>query len=97
MVLPLLIEGLMKILVTGAAGFVAFHLIHKLLKDGHSVVGIDNMMSGQLRNVEDLATEYPTQFAFLRADVNDLLPQSIEADPDLASVFDVPKNNKSQK
>lgn len=33
----------MKILVTGAAGFIGFHLIHKLIGEGHDVVGIDNV------------------------------------------------------
>ena len=33
----------MKFLVTGAAGFIGFHLCLKLLRDGHSVYGIDNL------------------------------------------------------
>jgi UDP-glucuronate 4-epimerase len=33
----------MKILVTGASGFIGFHLSQHLLKCGHSVVGIDNL------------------------------------------------------
>ena len=32
----------MKILVTGTAGFIGFHLANSLLDDGHEVVGIDN-------------------------------------------------------
>src|SRR5690606_36652046 len=35
----------MKILVTGAAGFIGFHLSKRLLKDGHSMVGLDNINS----------------------------------------------------
>lgn len=33
----------MKILVTGAAGFIGYHLIQKLVAEGHEIVGIDNM------------------------------------------------------
>jgi UDP-glucuronate 4-epimerase len=33
----------MKVLVTGAAGFIGFHLSEKLIKEGHTVVGIDNI------------------------------------------------------
>lgn len=35
----------MKILVTGAAGFIGFHLSRRLLRDGHTVVGLDNLNS----------------------------------------------------
>lgn len=62
----------MKILVTGAAGFVAFHLIQKLAEEGHRVFGIDNMMSGQESNVQDLLAKFPNHFSFIRADINDL-------------------------
>ena len=33
----------MRILVTGCAGFIGFHLCNKLLKGGNNVIGIDNM------------------------------------------------------
>ena len=33
----------MKILVTGCAGFIGMHSVARLLKDGHDVVGIDNV------------------------------------------------------
>lgn len=33
----------MKFLITGAAGFIGFHIAQRLLNEGHDVVGIDNM------------------------------------------------------
>ena len=33
----------MKILVTGAAGFIGFHLTRRLAKDGYEVIGLDNI------------------------------------------------------
>lgn len=71
----------MRILVTGAAGFVAYHLIHSLLKEGHIVVGIDNMMSGQRRNITDLSEEFKNQFSFILADVNELSADAIVSEP----------------
>ena len=40
-----------KILVTGAAGFIASHLIQKLLSDGESVIGVDNFYTGTTENI----------------------------------------------
>lgn len=71
----------MKILVTGAAGFVAYHLIHSLLSEGHEIVGIDNMMSGQERNIVDLQSTFGKRFVFIKADINDMNPTSLSAHP----------------
>lgn len=35
----------MRILVTGAAGFIGFHTVKRLCADGHQVIGIDNLNS----------------------------------------------------
>ena len=33
----------MRVLITGAAGFIGFHLARRLLEQGHTVVGLDNL------------------------------------------------------
>lgn len=43
----------MKILVTGAAGFLASHLVPKLLNSGHQVIGIDDLSTGTRNNLPD--------------------------------------------
>lgn len=58
----------MRALVTGAAGFIGSHLAEKLLKDGHSVVGLDNLVSGNLGNIKELKSS--RRFNFIKADVS---------------------------
>ena len=41
----------MKILVTGAAGFIGFHLCEKLLYLGHHVIWVDNLFTGNKENI----------------------------------------------
>lgn len=43
-----------KILVTGGAGFIGNHLCRRLLKEGHSVVCLDNFFTGLKKHIEDL-------------------------------------------
>jgi dTDP-glucose 4,6-dehydratase len=58
---------LMRVLVTGAAGFLGSHLTDALLGDGHSVIGVDNLCTGSPRNLEHLKRE--SRFEFLEADI----------------------------
>ena len=46
----------MRYVISGAAGFIGSHLCELLLVDGHSVVGLDNFITGSAKNVEHLRT-----------------------------------------
>ncbi len=64
----------MKILVTGAAGFIGFHLTKALLLQGHVVVGLDNMndyYDVRLKQARLALIESDNQFQFIKADLSD--------------------------
>lgn len=58
-----------KVIVTGAAGFIGSHLTDYLLQNGHSVIGIDNLVNGKLENLSE-ANKNP-KFTFIEADILD--------------------------
>lgn len=58
----------MRHIVTGAAGFIGSHLCERLLDDGHEVVGVDNLCTGQRRNIDELQRR--DQFSFVEHDVS---------------------------
>ncbi|HYN07843.1 MAG TPA: UDP-glucuronic acid decarboxylase family protein [Vicinamibacterales bacterium] len=60
----------MRIVITGAAGFIGSHLCDSLLDDGHSVVGIDNLLTGDLANIAHLTGR---DFVFLKHDVTNYI------------------------
>jgi nucleoside-diphosphate-sugar epimerase len=64
----------MKVLLTGAAGFVGSHLTDSLLESGASVIGVDNFCTGRRVNLERLR-DHP-RFTLLEADVSEPLPLS---------------------
>lgn len=43
-----------RVLITGAAGFLGSHLCDRFLKEGYRVVGMDNLITGSLKNIEHL-------------------------------------------
>jgi dTDP-glucose 4,6-dehydratase len=57
----------MRVLVTGAAGFLGSHLTDRLLGEGHSVLGVDNLSTGNLSNIEHLGNE--PRFTFQERDI----------------------------
>jgi dTDP-glucose 4,6-dehydratase len=60
----------MRIVITGAAGFIGSHLSETLLDRGHSVVGIDNLLTGDTANISHLAGR---DFTFIKHDVTNYI------------------------
>ena len=61
----------MRILVTGGAGFIGSHLCDRLLADGHTVIAMDNLITGNTDNIAQLAGN--RSFAFIFQDVTDYI------------------------
>jgi dTDP-glucose 4,6-dehydratase len=61
----------MRILITGAAGFLGSHLCERLLAEGHQVVGMDNFITGNPANLAHLAGR--EGFLFIRHDVSNFI------------------------
>lgn len=61
----------MRVLVTGGAGFLGSHLCERLLADGHEVIAVDNLLTGNLRNIAHLSEE--PRFRFVRHDVTQFI------------------------
>ena len=69
----------MRILITGAAGFLGSHLSERLLADGHEVVGMDNFITGSPENLAHLSSN--SRFSFIRHDVSNFIfvPGDVDA------------------
>ncbi len=61
----------MRILITGAAGFLGSHLCDRLITDGHEVIGLDNFVTGRAENIAHLMGH--ESFTFYRHDVSNYI------------------------
>src|SRR5678816_1849789 len=57
-----------RVLITGAAGFLGSHLCDRFIKEGYRVIGMDNLITGDLRNIEHLFKL--KEFEFFHHDVS---------------------------
>ena len=67
----------MKVLVTGAAGFVGSHFCESLLNQGHSVIGLDDFSTGSQENLAYF--EHSPNFDFIEHDVREVIDISCDA------------------
>src|SRR5262245_52970406 len=74
-----------RVVITGAAGFIGSHLAETLLDRGYSVIGIDNLLTGDTANISHLANRDPStssgsprassrgDFSFIKHDVTNYI------------------------
>ena len=61
----------MRVLITGAAGFLGSHLSDRFIKEGHTVIGMDNLITGNMDNLAQLMGH--DRFSFIRQDVSNYI------------------------
>jgi dTDP-glucose 4,6-dehydratase len=61
----------MRVLITGAAGFLGSHLSDRFIAEGHTVVGMDNLLTGSMDNIAHLMGH--ERFSFIRHNVSDYI------------------------
>ena len=69
----------MRIIVSGAAGFIGSHMCDRLLKEGHTVVAVDNLLTGSLDNLSHLGSV--KAFEFIEHDVNIPMAEKLPGRP----------------
>lgn len=61
----------MRVLITGAAGFLGSHLSDRFIAEGHSVIGMDNLITGNMDNIAHLMGH--ERFQFIKQDVSNYI------------------------
>ncbi len=56
--------GQKRVLITGAAGFIGSHLCDRFIKEGFQVIGMDNLSTGSMKNIEHLFPKKEFEFYF---------------------------------
>ena len=64
-------EATRRVLVTGAGGYIGSHAVQRLLRDGHTVVGVDNLYRGHAEAIDAVRAESDGRLSFLEADIRD--------------------------
>lgn len=69
----------MRVLITGAAGFLGSHLADRFVQEGHTVVGMDNLITGNMDNIAHLMGH--KRFSFIKQDVSNYIyvPGALDA------------------
>ncbi len=69
----------MRVLITGAAGFLGSHLSDRFISEGHTVIGMDNLITGNMDNIAHLMGH--DRFQFIKQDVSNYIyvPGSLDA------------------
>jgi dTDP-glucose 4,6-dehydratase len=70
----------LRVIISGAAGFIGSHMCDRLLLEGHTVVGVDNLLTGSLDNLSHLHAIHG--FQFISRDVTQALDGAIGAPVD---------------
>ncbi|MCB9443541.1 MAG: SDR family oxidoreductase [Ardenticatenaceae bacterium] len=68
----------MRVLITGAAGFLGSHLSDRFINEGHTVVGMDNLITGNMDNIAHLMGH--ERFSFIKHDVSNYIYVAGEID-----------------
>lgn len=72
----------MKIIVAGGAGFIGSHLCERLLKEGHQVVCLDSLLTGNLKNLQSFKDH--KKFQFIKTDIVKKIPPGLS---DVEAIF----------